>query len=162
MTYIKPAIRHPVLRLIVAALVCTFGLLGLDAAADAQPAPQRLTTTRLTLGIHVLQAELAQTTEERAVGLMNRSELGAQEGMLFVFEESGEQCFWMKNTLIPLSIAFLDANGTVLQINDMKPQSLDQHCSTKPVRFALEVTEGWFAKRGIRAGDRVLGTPFAH
>lgn len=134
----------------------------LPLSLSAQPAPQRLPTTKLTLGIHVLQAEVAQTMEERAVGLMGRSELGAQEGMLFVFEEGGVQCFWMKNTLIPLSIAFLDADGTVVQVADMKPQSLDQHCSSKPVRYALEVNEGWFTRRGVRAGDRVLGAPFSH
>jgi len=79
------------------------------------------------------------------------------DGMLFVFEQPGQQCFWMKNTLLPLSIAFLADDGTVVNIADMQPQSLDGHCSAKPVRYALEMNQGWFAKRGIGPGFRISG-----
>jgi len=81
--------------------------------------------------------------------------------MLFAFEEPGQQCFWMKNTLLPLSVAFVDDDGSVVNIENMKPQTLDSHCSKKPVRFVLEMNEGWFAKRGIKAGSKLTGKPFA-
>jgi len=81
--------------------------------------------------------------------------------MLFAFEEPGQQCFWMKNTLLPLSVAFVADDGTIVNIDDMKPLTLDGHCSTKPVRFVLEMNQGWFAKRGIKAGEKLLGQPFA-
>jgi uncharacterized membrane protein (UPF0127 family) len=80
--------------------------------------------------------------------------------MLFVFDRPGQQCFWMKNTLIPLQIAFLADDGTVVNLAEMKPQSLDSHCSTRPVRFVLEMNTGWFSKRGIQAGARLRGEPF--
>ena len=104
---------------------------------------------------------MASTQEQRAIGLMNRPAMPANDGMLFVFERPGEQCFWMKNTLLPLSIAFLDEDGTIVNIADMKPQTLDSHCSAKPVRFALEMNQGWFAKRGSRPGTRPAGFPGA-
>ena len=88
---------------------------------------------------------------------MQRKSLPANRGMLFVFREAGVQCFWMKNTLIPLSIAFLDDGGRIVGIADMKPQSLDNHCSSEPVRFALEMNAGWFRQRGIAAGTKVAG-----
>ena len=84
---------------------------------------------------------------------MFRTAMPANDGMLFVFEQPGQQCFWMKNTLIPLSVAFIADDGSVVNIDDMKPQTLDSHCSAKPVRFVLEMNEGWFAKRGIKAGQ---------
>ena len=79
------------------------------------------------------------------------------EGMLFVFEQASTQCFWMRNTLIPLSVAFLADDGTVVNLADMKPQSDDSHCSTKPVRYVLEMNQGWFAKRGVKPGTRISG-----
>ena len=108
----------------------------------------------------LINAEVASTQEQRAIGLMNRPAMPANDGMLFVFERPGEQCFWMKNTLLPLSIAFLDEDGTIINIADMKPQTLDSHCSAKPVRFALEMNQGWFAKRALKAGTRLKGAPF--
>lgn len=130
------------------------------ASAAAQEAAQKLPAIRLNAGIHVIQAEVAQTPEQRTIGLMHRKALGSSEGMLFAFEQSAAQCFWMKNTLLPLSIAFLDEDGTVVNIENMKPQTLEGHCSKKPVRFALEMNEGWFAKRGIGPGAKLQGTPF--
>lgn len=81
--------------------------------------------------------------------------------MLFVFEQASVQCFWMKNTLLPLTAAFVAEDGTIVNLADMKPQTLDSHCSTKPVRFVLEMNQGWFAKRGIQAGARLGGAPFS-
>lgn len=128
--------------------------------SQAQPAPQHLSTVKLNAGIHMIRAEVALTPDQRSIGLMNRSELGVNDGMLFVFDQPAIQCFWMKNTLIPLSIAFVDDTGTILQLQDMKPQSLDEHCSSKPVRYTLEMNQGWFDKHGIKAGDRLRGGPF--
>ena len=137
-------------------------VLCLAAVASAQDAPQKLAQVRLNAGIHNINAELASTPQQREIGLMFRSVMPANDGMLFVFERPGQQCFWMKNTLIPLSVAFIGDDGSVVNIDDMKPQTLDSHCSAKPVRFVLEMNEGWFAKRGIKAGSRLRGGPFGH
>ena len=126
----------------------------------AQDAPQKLPSVTLNAGMHIIQAELAQTPDERSIGLMFRKNMGANEGMLFAFEQAAKQCFWMKNTLLPLSIAFVAADGTVVNIDDMKPQTLASHCSTKEVPFVLEMNVGWFAKRGIKAGFKLKGPPF--
>src|SRR5215203_3468820 len=125
-----------------------FAALCFVALAAAQEGPQRLAQIRLNAGIHNINAQLASTPEQREIGLMFRTSMPASEGMLFVFERASQQCFWMRNTLIPLSIAFLGDDGSVVNIDDMKPQTLESHCSTKPVRFVLEMNEGWFAKRG--------------
>ena len=130
--------------------------------ACAQTGPQKLPAIRLNAGIHNIQAELAQTPDERSTGLMFRTTVGTNEGMLFAFEQPGQQCFWMKNTLLPLSVAFVADDGAIVNIDDMKPQTLDSHCSTKPVRFVLEMNRGWFAKRGIKAGARLRGAPFGN
>ena len=128
----------------------------------AQDGPQKLPSIRLTAGMYLIHAELAQSPEQRSTGLMFRTAMGTNEGMLFVFDEAGTQCFWMKNTLLPLSIAFVADDGSVVNIDEMKPQTLDSHCSTRPVRFVLEMNQGWFAKRGIRAGAKLQGAPFKH
>jgi uncharacterized membrane protein (UPF0127 family) len=130
--------------------------------AAAQTGPQKLEAIRLSVGMHVISAELAKTPAQREVGLMFRATMGTNDGMLFAFEEPGQQCFWMKNTLLPLSVAFIADDGSVVNIDDMKPQTLDSHCSTKPVRFVLEMNDGWFAKRGVKAGARFKGAPFSH
>ena len=130
-----------------------------SAAAQTEPQP-RLKTTALTAGMHVIQAELARTPEQQQIGMMYRRSMGANEAMLFVEETAGVRCFWMRNTLIPLSIAFIADDGSVVNIADMQPQSDESHCSTKPVRYALEMNVGWFAKRGIKAGSRIRGGPF--
>ncbi|MBK7135549.1 MAG: DUF192 domain-containing protein, partial [Rhodocyclales bacterium] len=123
-------------------------LLLTSAAALAAP------TIELSAGMHRIEAEVASNNAERATGLMNRPSMPIHRGMLFVFPEAGVQCFWMKNTLIPLSIAFLDDAGRIVQIADMQPQSLDNHCSVKPVRFALEMNAGWFRSRGLAVGAK--------
>ena len=129
--------------------------------SSAQDGPQKLPAITLNAGMHLIQAEVAQTPEQRSTGLMFRSAMGTNEGMLFAFEAPGQQCFWMKNTLLPLSVAFVDDDGSVVNIESMKPQTLDSHCSKKPVRFVLEMNEGWFAKRGIKPGFKLTGQPFA-
>lgn len=111
----------------------------------------------MSAGMHRVEAEVASNPGDRATGLMHRSSMPAHRGMLFVFPEAGVQCFWMKNTLIPLSIAFLDDEGRIVQIADMQPLSLDNHCSGKPVRFALEMNVGWFRNRGLAAGTKING-----
>jgi uncharacterized membrane protein (UPF0127 family) len=126
----------------------------------AQNTAQNLATTTLNAGIHVITAELARTGEQREIGLMFRESMPANHGMLFVFERPGQQCFWMKNTLLPLDVAFIADNGTIVNTDRMKPRTLDPHCSTQPVRFVLEMNDGWFAKRGITAGSKLTGPPF--
>jgi uncharacterized membrane protein (UPF0127 family) len=101
-----------------------------------------------------LQAEIANTPNEREVGLMNRSSLSADAGMLFVFPSDTNAAFWMKDTLIPLSIAFVRADGTIVHIEDMRPQTETNHYSTEPYRYAIEANVGWFAAQGISAGDK--------
>ena len=130
-------------------------------AAAAQESPQTgLPVVQLQAGMHVIRAQVAQRPAERATGLMHRREMPANEGMLFVFEQPGTQCFWMKNTLIPLSIAFVDDAGTVVNVREMQAGALDSHCSEKPVRYALEMNQGWFAQRGVKPGSRLTGSPF--
>ena len=127
----------------------------------AQDAPQTdLPRVRLTAGIHQINVQLAQTPEQRSVGLMFRKEMPQSEGMLFVFEQPTQQCFWMKNTLLPLTAAFVADDGTIVNLADMKPQTTDSHCSAKPVRYVLEMNQGWFGKKGIKAGAKLGGALF--
>ncbi len=129
--------------------------------AWSQEAPQlNLPRVALSAGMHLINAQVAATTQARTVGLMFRQEMPANEGMLFVFEQPATQCFWMKNTLLPLTAAFLADDGTIVNLADMQPQSLDSHCSAQPVRYVLEMHQGWFAKRSIKAGSRLSGQPF--
>jgi uncharacterized membrane protein (UPF0127 family) len=142
-----------------AALFALQLLAGLPAAAQTEAQP-KLQTVQLQAGMHVIRAEVAVTPMQRATGMMFRREMGASEGMLFVFAQPAPQCFWMRNTLLPLSIAFIDDDGTIVDLADMQPQSDRNHCSKQPVRFALEMNLGWFAKRGIKPGFRLKGAPF--
>lgn len=131
-----------------------------SAPAMGQSQAQRLPTLSLGAGMHIIKAEMALTPEQHQIGLMHRTSMGSNEGMLFVFDRPGQQCFWMKNTLIPLQIAFVADDGTVVNLAEMTPQSLDSHCSTRPVRFVLEMNTGWFSKRGIKPGSQLRGEPF--
>ena len=137
-------------------------LLGLSGlAALAQESPQMdLPRVKLTAGMHQIDAQVATTPMQQQVGLMWRKEMPQHEGMLFIFEQATRQCFWMKNTLLPLTAAFVDDDGTIVNLADMKPQTTDPHCSAKPVRYVLEMNQGWFAKKGIKAGARLGGQPF--
>lgn len=129
--------------------------------ARAQPAPQlHLPRLTLTAGMHLIQAQVASNHEQRAIGLMYRKEMPMNEGMLFVFEQPSVQCFWMRNTFLPLTAAFLADDGSIVNLADMQPRSDQSHCSARPVRFVLEMHQGWFEKRGIKAGSRLGGAPF--
>ncbi len=129
-------------------------------SARAQEEPQmNLQRATLSVGMHRIDAQLALTPEQRQIGLMWRKKMPAHEGMLFVFEQPSQQCFWMKNTLIPLTAAFVADDGTIVNLVDMKPQTLSPHCSAKPVRYVLEMNEGWFAKKNIKAGSKIAGIP---
>ncbi len=143
------------------ALAAGLPLLLASSALWAQQGPQaKLRTVDITAGMHLIHAELAESPTEQATGMMGRTEMGANEGMLFVNPDSSVRCFWMKNTLVPLTIAFVEADGTIANLADMQPHSERSHCSTKPVRYALEMRQGWFAKRGMKAGLKLRGAPF--
>ena len=146
-------------------LLLFLGLTGLaaSAAAGAQPAPgqpQHLQAITLGAGIHNIRAELAMSPEQRQMGLMYRRDLASHEGMLFIFESPQPQCFWMRNTPTPLTIAFVADDGSIINLADMKPFDESSHCSTQPVRYVLEMNQGWFARRGIKAGFKLTGAPF--
>ena len=119
-----------------------------------------LQRVELTAGMHRIDAQVAATPLERQTGLMFRREMPQHEGMLFVFEQPATQCFWMKNTPLPLTAAFVADDGSIVNLADMKPLAEDSHCSAKPVRYVLEMNQGWFAKRGIQAGSKLSGEPF--
>lgn len=143
-------------------ITCSLLLAGPLASAQTNPGPQMgLARTTLTAGMHRLDVQLAQTPEQRQIGLMWRKDMPVHEGMLFVFEQASTQCFWMRNTLIPLTAAFVEDDGTIVNLADMQPKSDDSHCSSKPVRFVLEMNQGWFAKRQIKPGFKLGGTVFS-
>ena len=153
----SPAASLP--RRYAALAACVFAV----TAASAQNGPQpRLPTTPIGAGMHIIKAELAVTPEQQETGMMFRREVGTNEGMLFVNDRAGERCFWMKNTLLPLSIAFIADDGTIVNIAEMAAQTEDSHCSAKPVRFALEMAQGWFKKHGIAAGFKLHGAAFSN
>ncbi len=132
------------------------------SAAIAQEGPQsRLPTVELTAGMYVIQAEVAQTHQQHSIGLMHRQSMGVNEGMLFVYPSAEIRCYWMRNTLIPLTIAFLDDDGAIVNLKDMEPHTERSNCSIKPVRYALEMNRGWFDQRGIKPGFRLRGIPSA-
>lgn len=127
------------------------------AAATATAAPPK--TATLKVGGHALKVEVVSTDEERMKGLMFREKLGKNDGMLFIFDEPAYHAMWMKNTLIPLSVAFVTREGVILNILDMEPNTLDSHQSAGPSIYAIETNKGWFAERRIKAGDAVSGLP---
>jgi uncharacterized membrane protein (UPF0127 family) len=116
-----------------------------------------LPTTKLSAGIHLIQAEVANTMGSRSQGLMQRKSMAQGAGMVFVFDELATHCMWMKNTLIPLSVAFIDERGEIVNIADMQPLDETTHCATRPARYALEMNQGWFKKRGVTPGMPIKG-----
>ncbi|HXF67214.1 MAG TPA: DUF192 domain-containing protein [Burkholderiales bacterium] len=136
-----------------ARIILLLAALRLAGAASAEPLPE----ITLTVNGHRLTAEVANTDPARAQGLMHRRVLPENRGMLFVFPESAHHSMWMMNTYIPLSVAFLDERGVIINIADMEPHTRNTHTAARPARYALEVNRGWFAKRGIRPGARVEG-----
>ncbi len=130
-------------------------LMALAASGRAQTLP----TAQLTAGIHLITAEVAATGATRARGLMFRQALPANHGMLFIFDGKAVHCMWMRNTLIPLSVAFVDDDGTIVNIEDMRPHDETSHCARRPVRYALEMTQGWFTNKGVAAGAKIGRLP---
>jgi len=142
---------------------CTFALraaalAGLVVCSGPALAQQpALPTTTLSAGIHVIHAEVASTMASRSQGLMQRKSMAQGSGMLFLFEQSASHCMWMKNTLIPLSVAFVDARGEIVNIADMQPLDETTHCAARPVPYALEMNQGWFKQRGVLPGTVIQG-----
>ena len=148
-------------RRLVLLTACLLSTVMTCLPVQAQDGPQMdLQRVKLSSGLHQIDAQVALTSVQRQIGLMNRKEMPQHEGMIFVFEQATQQCFWMKNTLLPLTAAFIADDGTIVNLADMKPQTLDAHCSEKPVRYVLEMNKGWFEKKGIKAGTRIQGAPF--
>jgi len=142
-------------------IACLTGALWLLAPVFAQETPQtQLQRITLTAGIHQIDTQVALTPEQHQIGLMFRTEMPQNEGMIFVFPAPSKQCFWMKNTVLPLTAAFVADDGTIVNLEDMKPQTTDSHCSVRPVRYVLEMNQGWFAKKGLKAGSKLGGRIF--
>ena len=138
-----------------------FWLLCVMAPGGWAQSPQlQLPRVQLQIGMYQIDAQVAATHEQRAIGLMYRSDMPQHEGMLFVFEQAQVQCFWMKNTLMPLTAAFIDDDGRIVNLADMQPQTTDSHCSAKPVRYVLEMKQGWFAAKQIRKGQQLKSSVF--
>ncbi|MFP5392655.1 MAG: DUF192 domain-containing protein [Gammaproteobacteria bacterium] len=140
-------------RLSALALLLVAGAIATTATAQNA----RFGRAELAAGMHLIQAEVAADDASRQQGLMFREKMGANNGMVFVFDEPAKQCMWMKNTLLPLSVAFIDAQGRIVNIEDMQPQTLDTHCSDKPVKYALEMNLGWFKQKHIKPGVVIDG-----
>jgi uncharacterized membrane protein (UPF0127 family) len=130
--------------------------LGFALSAAAQ---QKFPVIPLTAGMHVIQAEVAATDADRQQGLMHRRQMGPNEGMVFLFDAPAGVCMWMKNTFVPLSVAFIDKEGKIVNIEDMQPQTTESHCAKSVVRYALEMNRGWFQKKNIKPGSVIAGLP---
>jgi uncharacterized membrane protein (UPF0127 family) len=131
------------------------------ASVFAQDGPQpRLPTIKLTAGMYIIHAEVAQNPNEQTIGMMHRQTMGINEGMLFIYDTLQVRCFWMRNTLLPLTIAFIADDGSIVNLKDMQPKTENPHCSTEPVRYALEMNQGWFDKRSLKPGFKLRGKPF--
>jgi uncharacterized protein len=136
------------------ACMTVFSLLPNNAVAQSEPqAP--LQTIKIKAGMHVVTAEVAREPRERAMGLMLRPTMESNSGMLFVFDRADLHCFWMRNTLLPLSIAWLAEDGTIVDIAEMAPKSDQSHCPKAPARYALEMNQGWFKAKGIKTGNKL-------
>ncbi len=158
MTHLRPALASAATALTLA-LAAAVGTLASPRPAAAQDRAQTLPSIRLTAGIHKIDAEVARTPQQQQIGLMHRSSMPANSGMLFVFDEKAQRCFWMRNTLIPLQIAFIDDDGRIVNVEEMKALDESNHCAARPVRYALEMNTGWFDKRGLKAGSHIKGIP---
>ncbi|WP_025917117.1 DUF192 domain-containing protein [Herminiimonas sp. CN] len=142
------------MRQCIALLTAVLG--GIATPGHAQQV-QKFRSTTLTAGMYVIKAEVAANEAERQQGLMFREKMANNEGMIFDFEAPAGVCMWMKNTLIPLSVAFIDSNGKIVNIEDMQPQTTNSHCAKKAVRFALEMNQGWFKQKNIKPGSVIDG-----
>ncbi|MDY7547378.1 DUF192 domain-containing protein [Glaciimonas sp. CA11.2] len=144
----------------VMALALLGSTIGVISAATAQ-GTQQFPVVSLNAGIHVIKAEVATTEAQREQGLMFRKQLASNAGMVFLFDAPAGVCMWMKNTLIPLSVAFLDQNGVIINIEEMKAQTLDSHCAEKAALYALEMNPGWFKQKNLKPGTAISGLPRA-
>ena len=152
-----PAFLRRHLSIVLTTLACHAAL------AQGAPAGQPqldLPRTTLSIGMHRIDTQLATQPEQRQIGLMHRTAMPQHEGMLFVFEQPAVQCFWMRNTLIPLTAAFVADDGSIVNLADMHPLDESSHCSAKPVRYVLEMNQGWFEQRHLKAGAKLRGQPF--
>lgn len=153
------AAPFPALNVLAATLALALALAPARGAIAQQPQPP-LPGIKLTAGVHLITAEVAATDPAREMGLMFRRELAPNHGMLFVFDQaqqSAAPCMWMRNTLLPLSVAFIADGGRIVNVEDMEPGSEQIHCARAIVPYALEMTRGWFAERGLRPGQAVIG-----
>lgn len=150
---------QPATRSILIALSLAISSFLVPALPAWSQQPQRFDVVTLTAGINLIQAEVAAAPAQREQGLMFRERMGKNEGMVFVFDGQAAVCMWMKNTPLPLSVAFIDESGKIVNIEDMKPQTLDSHCARKQVRYALEMNAGWFRQKNIRPGMVIEGLP---
>lgn len=139
--------------------VLAFCALTANSPIRAQESPVELPVIKLTAGINLIRAEIAANDPDREKGLMFRTRLGSNQGMAFLFDDPGQVCMWMKNTLIPLSVAFMDENGRVMNVEDMAAQTETNHCSAGTARYALEMNLGWFTAHGVRPGMTINGLP---
>ena len=136
------------------------GLLGLTASLSlAQSINSSLPIIELKTGIYRIQAEIASTPQARQVGLMNRTSMPTDSGMLFIFDQKATHCFWMSNTKIPLAIAFIADDGKIVNIEEMQAETLNNHCPKAPIRYALEMNRQWFSQRAIGPGGVIQGLP---
>lgn len=140
-------------------IMLTMALATFAASSALAQQPVKFPVIPLNAGIHVIKAEVAATEAQREQGLMHREKMGQNEGMVFLFGAPAGVCMWMKNTLIPLSVAFIDEAGKIINIEDMEPQTLESHCAKKPATYALEMNRGWFKQRNIKAGSTIDGLP---
>ena len=144
---------------LAAALVLAALALPVFAQDKAEKITAPLKTIPVKIGSHPLKVEVADNDASRARGLMFRQAMGRNDGMLFVFSELGYHSMWMQNTYIPLSVAFIDGEGKILNILDMEPKTTDTHTAAGPARYAIETNKGWFAGKKIKVGDKVAGLP---
>ena len=156
---INSYLRHVAIAIALATVV---GLFSTNVAADATAMPAGkpqtgLPTIVLKAGGQSVRADIASTEVTRQTGLMYRQKMGKHEGMLFVFPDIGYHAMWMRNTLIPLSVAYLNERGLILSIHEMQALSDAAHQSAGPARFALEMNAGWFSANKVNAGDTIAG-----
>ena len=140
-------------------------LMVLATALPTLAGAQAMPVTELTAGMFRIEAEVAATQDDRMLGLMHRKSMAPHKGMLFVFDGAAKHCMWMRNTLLPLAVAFLDDKGRIINVEEMLPQTEDNHCAAKPARYALEMNAGWFKGHGFGLGTTIVGiekAPKAH
>ncbi|HEV3105960.1 MAG TPA: DUF192 domain-containing protein [Trinickia sp.] len=157
------SVRSWMARFAIAAALPVAALAAGEALAQQMPPgakqPGQFPHVKLTAGMYVIDAAVAANEQDREQGLMYRTQLAPNEGMLFAFDENAVHCFWMKNTLLPLSIAFMRADGTVTDIDEMQAETTDNHCPRNNGVYALEMRKGWFASKGIKPGMKIGGLP---